>query len=155
LARKLKRSGDQRTGAPLRENKPAVFPVNQEQTTVTKRVVETGKVHIAKRLREYEELVDIPHFQEEVHVRRVPVNQFVDDAPEVRTEGEVTIIPVLEERYVVEKRLFLTEELHVHKERKESHYPQKVKVLKEEVEVKRVAPGDTPATRTRAAKPRH
>jgi uncharacterized protein (TIGR02271 family) len=137
----------------VQEIKPTVIPVIQEQTTVTKRVIETGKVHIAKRLREYEELVDIPHFQEEVRVERVPVNQFIDDAPQVRTEGDVTIIPVLEERYVVEKRLFLTEELHIRKERKESHYPQTVKVLKEEVEIKRTSPGETQA-KARAARPR-
>ena len=153
MARQVKRSGEQPSDPQRREIKPAVIPVIQEQTTVTKRVVETGKVHIAKRLREYEELVDIPHFQEEVRVERVPVNQFVDDVPKVRTEGDITIIPVLEERYVVEKRLFLTEELHVRKERKESHYPQKVKVLKEEVEIKRTSPGDNPA-KAMAAKPR-
>ena len=154
MARQIKRSGEQPGSTRMREIKPAVIPVIQEQATVTKRLVETGKVHIAKHLREYEELVDIPHFQEEVRVERVPVNKFVDDTPEVRTEGDVTIIPVLEERYVVEKRLFLTEELHVRKDRKESHYPQKVKVLKEEVEIKRTSPSESPA-KARAAKPRH
>src|SRR5215203_6074462 len=136
------------------EKKPAVIPVIQEQATVRKRVVETGKVKIAKHVREYEEIVDIPHVHEEVKVERMPVGQFVETAPKVRTEGETTIIPVLEERYVVEKRLFLVEELHIRKDRKESHYPQKVKVLKEEVEVKRITPGEAPA-KARAAKPRH
>jgi uncharacterized protein (TIGR02271 family) len=155
MPRQVKRNEEESGGSRTRGSKPAVIPVIQEQATVTKRVVETGKVHIAKRLREYEEVVDIPQIQEEVRVEHVPVNQFVDDAPKVRTEGETTIIPVLEERAVVEKRLFLVEELHIRKERKESHYPQKVKVLKEEVEVKRLRPGDGPATRTRTAKPRH
>ena len=134
--------------------KPAVIPIIQEQATVKKRVVETGRVHIRKQLREYEELVDIPHVQEEVRVERVPVNEFVEDAPKVRTEGETTIIPVLEERYVVEKRLYLVEELRLTKERKESHRPEKVRVLKEEVEVKRMAPGESVAPRAKAAKPR-
>jgi len=123
------------------EKAPAVIPVIQEQATVRKRVVETGKVRISKRVREYEDIVDIPHIQEEVKVDRVPVNQFVEAAPKVRTEGETTIIPVLEERYVVEKRLFLVEELHVRKDRTETHHPQKIKVLKEEVDVKRIMPG--------------
>jgi len=137
-----------------RDVKPAVIPVIQEQATIKKRVIETGKVHIAKRVNEYEEVVDIPQIHEEVRVEHVPVNQFVDQAPEVRTEGETTIIPVLEERAVVEKRLFLVEELHVRKERKESHHPQTVKVLKEEVEVQRLGPGDSPAPLTRTAKSR-
>ena len=127
--------------------KSAVIPVIQEQATAYKRVVETGKVRISKHVREYEELVDIPHFQEEVKVERVPVNQFVETAPGVRTEGDVTIIPILEEKYVLEKKLVLVEELHIRKERNESHRPQKVKVLKEEVEVNRIGPrGSTDAS---------
>ena len=35
------------------------------------------------------------------------IDQFVDAAPQVRTEGDVTIIPVVEEVLVVEKRLVL------------------------------------------------
>lgn len=134
--------------------KPAVIPVIQEQATVTKRVVETGKVRIAKRVGEFEELVDVPHFEEQVQVERRPVNRFVDQLPEVRTEGDTTIIPVLEERCVVEKRLFLVEELHVRKQKKETRFPQKVKVLREEVVVERRPVGQTAPGRAKAAKPR-
>jgi len=135
---------DPRVAAPMRDIKPAVIPVIQEQATVSKRVVETGKVRIAKQVREYEEIVDVPNIQEEVKVERVPINKMVDAAPDVRTEGDVTIIPVVEERYVVEKRLFVVEELHVRKERHETHNPQKVRVLKEEIEVERIPPGGAP-----------
>lgn len=136
------------------EAKPAVIPVIQEQATISKRIVETGKVRIAKHVREYEEVVDVPHYQEEVRVERVPVNEFVDEAPSVRTEGDVTIIPIIEERYVMEKRLFVAEELHIRKDRKESHNPQTLKVLKEEVEVTRLSPAQVESERAKAAKPR-
>lgn len=136
----------------MRNVKPAVIPVIQEQAKVFKRVVETGKVRISKKVREYDEVVDVPHFHEEVKVERVPINQMIESAPAVRTEGDVTIIPVVEERYVMEKKLILVEELHVRKERKESHHPQTLKVLKEEVEVERIPPGQQRATRAKAAK---
>lgn len=139
----------------LRNAKPAVIPVIHEQATIEKRVIETGRVRISKRVREHEELIDVPHFHEEVKVDRVPIEQFVDQAPTVRTEGEVTIIPVLEERYVLEKKLVLVEELHIRKERKESHHPQKLRVMKEEVAVERISPGQsTRAPRAKAAKTR-
>ena len=48
-----------------------------------------------------------------VEVTRVPVNEVVDVAPDIRTDGDVTIVPILEEILVVEKRLLLKEELHV------------------------------------------
>jgi hypothetical protein len=41
------------------------------------------------------------------------IDRGVDVAPEVRVEGNVTIIPVLEEVLVVEKRLVLKEKLHI------------------------------------------
>ena len=155
---------DSKRAAGVPVAKPAVIPVIQERAVVKKRVVETGRVRIRKHVREYEEHVDIPHVHEEVRVERVPVDQFVDAAPQVRTEGDVTIIPVVEERYVMEKRLVLVEELHVRRERHETHRPEVVRVLKEEVEVDRLPPvgvnDDVPAAappataKRRAAKTR-
>jgi stress response protein YsnF len=46
----------------------------------------------------------------------VPVEQEITETPPIRTEGEVTIVPIVEERLVVEKRLFLVEELHLTRE---------------------------------------
>src|SRR5215204_5494283 len=80
--------------------KSAVIPVVQEQAVVKKRVIETGRVRIRKTVREYEEHVDIPQVTEEVRIDRVPIDRVVESAPDVRTEGEVTVIPVIEERYV-------------------------------------------------------
>jgi len=53
--------------------------------------------------------------REHVEVTRVSINREVAEAPPVRTEGDVTIVPIVEERLVVEKRLFLVEELHLTK----------------------------------------
>ena len=51
--------------------------------------------------------------EETVEVTRVPIDKVVETAPEIRTDGDVTIVPVLEEVLVVEKRLVLKEELHI------------------------------------------
>lgn len=53
---------------------------------------------------------------ERIEVERVPVDILVEpgaDSPRVRTEGDVTILPVLEEVLVVEKRLLIKEELRI------------------------------------------
>lgn len=42
-----------------------------------------------------------------IEVRRVPIDRVVDTAPDIPVEGDVTIIPVLEEVVMVEKRLIL------------------------------------------------
>ena len=51
-----------------------------------------------------------------VKVTRVAVDQPVTTVPEIRTENGITIVPVLEEILIVEKRLILREELHIEQE---------------------------------------
>lgn len=114
-----------------------VFPVIQEEAIVEKRLVETGKVVISKKISEHEEIVDVPLFQEKVDVERVPINQVVQERPATRQEGEVVIIPVVQEQVFYQKRLVLIEELHVRKQVVQVHQPQKITLVKEDVEIKR------------------
>ena len=122
------------------ENQPATIPVIEEQLTVDKRVVEKGRVRISKKVRETDETVNIPLVQENVQVERVPINQFIaEPPPPVRYEGNVMIIPVLREVVIVEKRLVLVEELRVTKQQTQTQETQKIRLRKEEVNVKRVS----------------
>lgn len=124
-------------------DEPMVIPVIQEQVTFDKQMIETGQVRISKRIVEHEELVDVPLFREEVNVERVPINQFVEAAPQIRQEGDTMIIPVVQEQIFYEKRLLLVEELRVKKHLIEEHKPQPITLLREEVEITReTAAGD-------------
>ena len=89
------------------------IPIVEEEAHVTKRAVETEHVRVRTFTAEEEVIVREELRREQVEVTRVPVDREVAEAPAIRTEGEVTIVPVLEERLVVEKRLFLVEELHL------------------------------------------
>jgi uncharacterized protein (TIGR02271 family) len=109
-----------------------------EEAEVQKRLVETGKVRVTKRVQERETLVDEPLFREEVEVTRVPMQRVVDGPIPVRDENGTMIIAVLEEVLVVEKRLMLKEEIHIRKHRVETHRPQQVTLRSEEVEVERL-----------------
>ncbi len=120
------------------DDEKLVIPIIEEEAFLDKRVVETGKVRISKRISEHEELIDEPLFREEVTVERVPVNQYVDQPPQVRHEGDVMIIPVVQEQLVMQKRLVLVEELRVRKQVIEIHQPQSVTLRREEVDVRRI-----------------
>jgi uncharacterized protein (TIGR02271 family) len=124
---------------PQTDNAAIVVPVIQEQVTFDKKIVETGKVRISKRVSQHEELIDVPFVREQVSVERVPVNQVVDAPPQVRHEGDTMIIPVVEEQVFYQKRLVLVEELRVRKEIIEEHKPQQITLMKEEVEISRSA----------------
>lgn len=116
-----------------------VIPIIQEEIVVDKYVVEKGKVRVSKRISQHEEIIDEPLFHEEVKIERVPINKIIDAAPPVRQEGDMMIIPVVEEQVFVQKRLVLVEELRVRKQVIETHQPQTVTLLKEQVEIERVA----------------
>jgi uncharacterized protein (TIGR02271 family) len=95
----------------LREEK--TIPLTEEELRIAKRNVATGKVRVRTTVGMVEEVARATLEEEQVEVTRVPVGREVDVAPSVRTEGDVTILPVLEEVLVVEKRLVLKEELHI------------------------------------------
>ena len=91
----------------------AAIPLVEERVSVSKREVETGRLRIQISVEEREDTVPIELSHDEVEIERVPVNRPVSQLPSVRLEGSTTVIPVVEEVVVVEKRLVLVEEIHV------------------------------------------
>ena len=135
----LEHSGSEHDG---HQDEPIVMPVLVEELDVQKRLVETGKVRITKVVRERETLVDEPLFHDKVAITRVPIQRVVDGPVPVRKENGTTIISVVEEVLVVEKRLMLREEIHIRKQRIETHQPQRITLRSEEVQVERVPQAD-------------
>lgn len=101
-----------------------VLPLVEETFRVEKRQVSKGKVRVRSVVDTVEELARATLEEETVEVTRVPVGTVVDKAPSIRTDGDTTIVPVLEEVLFVEKRLVLAEEIHIRR-----------RVKKEDVEV--------------------
>ena len=116
----------------------AVVPVLAEELEVQKRRVETGTVRLTKVVHEREVQVDEPLWREEVEVTRVPMQRVVEGPVPVREEQGTTILSVVEEVLVVEKRWMLREEIHIRTQRRETHQPQRITLRSEEVQVKRV-----------------
>jgi uncharacterized protein (TIGR02271 family) len=123
-----------------------VIPITEEELRIDKRMVTTGKVRVQTRVDVETEMVKATLDGETVEVTRVPIDRIVDRAPEVRTEDDVTIIPILEEILVVEKRLVLKEELHVHKRRTTEDVEAPVELRKQRAVIERVPVDDTNST---------
>lgn len=85
------------------------IPVIWETLEVGKRVVETGRVRIIHRPVEERHSVDVPWVRERVVIERVPIERIVDPdhPPEVHDEGDVLVIPVLEEEEAVRRGGYL------------------------------------------------
>jgi stress response protein YsnF len=89
------------------------IPIIEEEARVVKRATDVERVTVNIASEEEQVFLRDELRHEQVEVVRVPVGREVAEAPPVRTEGDLTIVPVLEERLVVGKRLFLVEELHL------------------------------------------
>ncbi len=102
-------------GSGLRDEKQVadVLQLVAEEADVSKRRVATGRVDIRTITDTVDEIVRSTVQGQTVAVTRVPIDRYVDAAPAVRTEGDVTIVPVIEEVLVIEKRLLLKEEVHI------------------------------------------
>ena len=93
-----------------------VLPLIEETARIDKRAVETGRVRVSTHTETIDQVLRETLRSDMVGVTRVPLNRTLAEGeavPQIRTENGVTIIPVLEEILVVEKRLVLKEEVHV------------------------------------------
>ena len=135
----LEHSGSKPRG---HQDEPMVVPVLVEELDVQKRPVEIGKVRITKVVHERETTVDEPLWHDDVAITRVPIQRVVDGPVPVREENGTTIISVVEEVLVVEKRWMLREEIHIRQQRIETHQPQRITLRSEEVQVERVPQAD-------------
>src|SRR5215212_4511974 len=105
-----------RSEMPEEEQDEQVIPLVEETVRVDKRQTVLGKVRVRTEVDSVEQVVRDTLTDDTVEVTRIPINQRVEHVPEIRTENGVTIVPILEERLVVEKQLFLKEELHIRRD---------------------------------------
>ena len=134
------RSADDRTPD---ETGETVIPLLAEEVAVSKQVVETGRVRVARVTHEGEQLIDELLARETVEISRSRVGQHVDAMPAIRDEGDTIVIPLVEEVLVVERRLFLKEEVRVRRVRSTERHQESVTLRHQEAVVTRV-PVETP-----------
>jgi len=119
-----------------------VIPVIEEKLRIDKEKVETSKFRISKKIHEEEVTENISVTEENVTIERKEINEIVDTAPPaIRQDGDKTIISIVKEVLVVEKKVMLVEELHVTKSRSESSVPIKETLRREEVEINKTEDG--------------
>ncbi len=112
------------------------MPLHAEQVAVAKRVRKT-RVRLARTTRTRDEVVEADLSREHVIVEHVPIGRVVDAVPEVRQEGDITILPIVEEVVVVERRLVLKEEVHIRRVRTTQRHVETVTLREQQAAVTR------------------
>ena len=122
-------------------NEPAssdqVLRLHAEEAVISRRRVEGDTVRVSTVVREHEECIEeeLKHHRVEVH--RVAIGRVVEAAPAIREDGDVTIIPVMVEEVVVQRRLVLKEEIHVRRRIAPELHKQTIVLRREEISITR------------------
>ncbi len=116
-----------------------VLALHAEELAVAKRrVIRT--VRVARETRSRDILVEEALTSTGVVIERVPMGRFVDTMPPVRQEGDLTILPVVEEVLVTERRLRLVEEVRIRRVHTTATHVETVKLREQLVVVTRSDP---------------
>lgn len=127
--------------APTPSCDPAL-PLHVEDVLVTRRRTPGDTVRVAIVTREDQRPVDEELSHERVEIERVAVGRVVESVPPIRRDGDLTIIPVVEEVEVVviERRLVLREEIHMRRIRVTERHRETVTLRRQEAEISRIPP---------------
>ena len=112
-----------------------IIPIVEERVRLDKTVRQGRTVTV--RTRPVTETVTLsePVMRENVSVERVPVGEAVTAIPPVREEGDLTVIPVVEEQVRVVVEQVLVEEIHLRRTREETVETFEVERRRTEVEI--------------------
>jgi uncharacterized protein (TIGR02271 family) len=116
-----------------------VIPLAVEELAISKRVVETGRVRIARVTHEREQQINELLSSESIDISRRPIGQHIDAMPAVREEGDTIVIPIVEEVLVLERRLILKEEVRVRRVRTTKSHQESVVLRHQEAVVTRLS----------------
>jgi uncharacterized protein (TIGR02271 family) len=114
-----------------------VIPVFEESLSVAKRVVETARVRVSRVTHDHQQMVDELLQHEKVEVERIAIDRPVEAMPPVRQEGDVTIIPVVEEVVKIERHLVLKEEVHIRRVKHTERYQETITLRRQETVISR------------------
>lgn len=120
---------------PSADKASTTIPIVEERVRVAVRPAPEQRLRIRRRVVSRPELVETPIVHERIDVERVAVDQIIDDIPSAREEGDVLIIPCVEEEVVVQKRLRLREELRIRVVREERTHRETVELRRHELDI--------------------
>ena len=116
------------------------IPLHVEEVSVSRREIEKGNVQIALITRAREQLIDEELTHVRVEIERVPIGRTIEVVPPVSHEGDITIIPVVEEIVVVGRRLVLKEEVRVRRVSTKEQHQETVVLRQQEAVITREEP---------------
>jgi uncharacterized protein (TIGR02271 family) len=108
------------------------IPLAVEELVIQKQPIRIGRIHIQKGVETEEKHISVPVYHEEAVIEHIPADQY--DGSGANNPNE-TIIPVIEERLVVQRQSFVREYIRIRKNIVEQRYDVYDVLRREVVEV--------------------
>lgn len=124
-------------------------PLGEETLAVSRVARQVGRVRVEIVPETHDETVDVDVAEILTEIERRPVGRIVRRAPRPRWEGDVLVVPVVEEILVVEKRLRVVEEVRLSRVRKSRRVKKTVTLRRTRAVVERLKPDVSPASEER------
>jgi uncharacterized protein (TIGR02271 family) len=109
----------------------------EERPVLDKRVVDGATLSVRTHVETVDQVVEAALQREDVEVERVPIGAVVDSPPGIREENGVLIVPIIEERLVVQKQLVVTEEIRITRHQRVERVREPVSLRVERAEIAR------------------
>src|SRR5512133_1315348 len=126
-----------------KQTKDLRIPLHVEEISVSRREIKKADVQIALITGTREQLIDEELTRVRAEIQRVPIDRTVEAVPPIRQEGDITIIPVVEEVIVVERRLVLKEEVRVRRVSTKGQHQETVVLRRQEAVITREEQGQS------------
>jgi stress response protein YsnF len=115
-----------------------VLRLHAENVTVSRRTVAGDTLRVGTITRRRDHHIDESLSHVRVEVERVLIGRPVAAVPPTREEGDTTILSVVEEIIVIERRLILKEEVHIRRVHVAERHQETVVVREQSVEISSV-----------------
>jgi uncharacterized protein (TIGR02271 family) len=119
------------------------IPLHAEELSVSRRQTAGDTLQVSTVTREHARFVDEALNHERVQIDRIPIGRQIEAIPPVRQEGDTTILSVVEETIIIERRLILKEEIHIRRLQVSERHQEAVVLRKQEAVITRIEPHDS------------
>ena len=123
---------------PTPDTGESVLRLHAENVTVSRRTGAGDTLRVGTITRRRDHHIDESLSHVRVEVERVLIGRPVAAVPPTREEGDTTILSVVEESIVTERRLILKEEVHIRRVHVAERHQETVVVREQSVEISRV-----------------
>ena len=135
------------------EHEEMRIPVVEERLNVEVRQGEAGEIRLQKHVERFEGTLERQLVRDDVTIERVSVERMVDRPEEPHYEGDIWVIPVMEEVLVVQKRLRVKEELRIHRRQVTEHHRIREELRRVRIDIENDGGDGTRATGPQASTP--